>query len=82
MIDAAATLHCAPSAKAIFPPSRTDLNIFARSYCYCMAPSLSSLWRMRVSRLGTCSSGPFWCWRRGGRRSRAVQDALPLVGWG
>ena len=28
-------------------------------------------------RLGSCSSGPFWCWRRGGRRSRAVQDALP-----
>jgi hypothetical protein len=30
-------------------------------------------------RLGSCSSGPFWCWRRGGRRSRAVQDALPLI---
>jgi hypothetical protein len=26
-----------PSANAIFPPSRTDLNIFARGYCYCMA---------------------------------------------
>jgi hypothetical protein len=27
-------------------------------------------------RLRPCSSGPFWCWRR---RSRAVQDALPLI---